>query len=103
GAAEAAAQSVSDHDTRGLIRLAGILWAGAAEADLRTWRSLPGEQHAAELPAPASGSVRVELLSRSGRVTASRTVQVPPDAPSLIYARSTRDAVLRIEAARLTR
>lgn len=102
-ATEITARQFEDNDVGNLIRLVGFLWLAAAQPDLRTWRSLPGEQQAAEVPAPASGLVTIELVGRDGAVAAADTVEVLPEGPTLLWARSTSQGVLRVWTAPLVR
>jgi len=97
------ANQFDDSDLSNLIWFAGFLWLAASQPDLRTWRSLPGEQQVTELDAPADGSVRVELIARNGAITGSATVPVSPDGPTLVYARSTRAGVLAVWSGPLRR
>ncbi len=69
---------------------AALLWASAAEADLRSWRTLPAEQHGAVLEVPDDATtLRLEVLGRGGVVTFASELPIPAEGPVLVLARST--------------
>lgn len=65
------------------------IWQAQTRADLRSWRTLPGEQFAAELPMPEDGVVRFNLIGPTGQPVLWREITVPTDRPIIVFARST--------------
>lgn len=81
------------------VRLATVAWVLSAQPDLRTWRTLPAELWAAEIPRPTDGRLAVEL--QAGAATSQRIdVDLPPGS-SVLFVRSTRSDNIRVFVAPL--
>ena len=87
-----------------LITIAGLLWAATAEPDLRSWRTLPGEQAVAWIDRPADQTLTLTLIGPSGRETIARTVRLESrEGPAFLFARSTAAGNLAVYTDRRSR
>lgn len=82
--------------------MAGAVWRNVVEADLRNWRSLPGEHQAARMARPPDGNLKIALLGPGGQPGATEIRALPPG-PSLVFVRSAGAQSMRVHVAPLGR
>lgn len=80
-----------------LIALATAIWLTSAKPDLRSWRTLPAEQHAAIFDHPGDRQLTLELRTHNAQPARTVTLTLPDQtAPVVIYARSTSTSNLTV-------